>query len=266
MRGERPEESRPALCECSGPILLARQGRWWRYVLLGQHMELLFDLCHSAKQRFAAKHEEAEPQLGADVAAAEPDVIRRLRAALAALSVYGSRGYRLVVAGNRPKALQVQLRAEAGFTYFLAPTVWQEGSLRVSRSSPSGPIEVADLTFPPGDEPEVVLFEAVKGATAISARMDDRPVGGDRYHLGRSGAPAQRVPLALSGPPTPAELLSEAPPAPVRPLGGAPGKPADWGIWVWLPTSLAGGGAGTEAVGSLPTSVEDQLRALGYID
>jgi len=246
MSGERDAEPRAALCECSGPILLTRLGRWWHYLLLAEHTEILFDL-------------QADPELETHVTAAEPARLRHMQAALAALSVYASRGYRLVVSGARPKPLQVQLRVSTGFTYFLAPTVWRPGALRVSRSSAGGPIEAADLTLPPGDEPHVVLFEPAKpGAVVVSATMGRRAVGASRYHLGASGASPRRVPLAFSAPPTPAEMMSHDPPVPAA--------PATWGIWVWLPSALAAGQAVGEPVGPLPRGVEDQLRALGYID
>jgi arylsulfatase A-like enzyme len=240
-----PEASPPTLCECSGPILLARQGRWWHYTLLGQHLELLFDL-------------EADPNLDHDLTAAATQAVRFLRDALAAQSLYASRGYRLVVAGPRPGPLELQLRAEAGFSYFLAPTTWQRDALRVSRSSASAPVEAANLTLPTGDDAQVLLFEAVKGAVSITAHMGGQVVGPGRYHLGAATASPERPPVALPGPPVPPQVLADEPPLPAA--------PPYWGIWVWLPTALAGTQAGQEGVGPLSSSLEDQLRALGYIE
>ena len=258
IRGEASGPPRPLFAESSSPVFLAREGRWWYYTLLPRHQENLFDL-------------ESDPQQTTDVAAAEPNRLLHMRRALASLAMYGSRGYRLVVAGKRPAALALQLHCDQRLSYLLSPTLLAEGAVALSPAPPqrrwgrrvrAGEGQLVTVTVPAGRDSHVILFEAASPAATVlvSAHTGRRRVPGGRFHLGAGQVAPQRLPIRLTGLPPAPSLLADAPPAPT--------DPDDWGVWLWLPTSLAAPPPPAERAPAPDdrAGLEDQLRALGYLD
>ena len=252
LRGEAPGSPRPAFATCGGPIFLAREGRWWYYTLLANHEEKLYDL-------------EADPHQSDNIAPLRPDQLLRMRRALASLVMYGARGYRLAIAGRRPRPLAVELECDGRFSYLVSPTLWQEGALSVTPitpgpSSPGG--QRVHINVPAGDDPHVILFEAAspEDTVLVSARIGRRNVPARRFRLGARQVAPERVPVKLAGLPPASSLLADTPPAPT--------DSDDWGLWLWLPTALARppSAAGPALTSEERAALEDQLRALGYLE
>lgn len=248
-------EPEPVFCECRGGALLAREGRWWYLTWIGSDTERLFDM-------------ERDPRQLHDLSQVRPEELYHMRRVLARLAMRAARTCRVAIAGPRNDALTVSLEAAAPFSYFYVPTMrasWPEHVRRTSavRTAAGGPRRAGgrdriEVTIPAGDDEQVILFATSDphADIVVSAQIGGRPVGPERFHLGRRGTTPPDAPVPIRG--DAPWLISDLPPV--------PSAPDAWGLWTWLPPGGARPApARVRASSSIPQAVRQQLRALGYL-
>jgi arylsulfatase A-like enzyme len=254
MQG-RALPARPIFCESRGNALMVRDGRWWYLTFGGERPEELYDTSRDPEQRV-------------NKASSSPTELARMRQLMAGSAMRAARGYRLVVAGRREKALTLTLETASSFTYLDMPTRQRQQSLKLGpaastqssqrQSAASGKQQVT-VELPAGADTQVLLFEpgGADAGVTVSASWGGTAVDRRRFHLGASARTPESATIVI-GAAGRALLLSDAPPVPV--------SPDTWGIWIWLPPTAAEA-LRPQAIKpeELPEDLREQLKSLGYL-
>jgi hypothetical protein len=249
-----PLEDRPVFSESAGAGVMARKGDWCYISSRGEQDEELYDL-------------SSDPGQTRSIAESSPEQLDEMRHVLADLAMRAARGYRLAVVGPRTQQLTIELTSNAPLAYLDMPTALDRDAISVAHKPAAQPGQPggsaaahrASIRLPPGDTPQVVLFDPddPQGTITVAVRSDQGAVGADKFHLGERGQQPAALPLVIG---RAAEALLAA---------GEPPVAADadeFAIWVWLPPGASQAGAAQQLpAGELPEELTEHLRSLGYL-